>query len=467
MAKNNFGHKIRNQDRFSKILTILEYMEGQNVGKDWLRREAKRQHVKGIRPVMTTIEILKKSPLRFISHIFNSITDSSSSNPRPSNLPPLEHMHWFYTDVVASSNPKITTREQVHKIMVLNELISKTEYYKKQDPKSLLVQPSGDGYAIGFKDSIESPLTLALELHSLLSKYNQSQSQKDKVYIRSGIESGIVYFMKDLNGNHTVWGPGIIMARRIMDLGEKMHILTSESVAKVLGRLTPEYKAIMHPIGKYQVKWEGDIDLFNIYEEGKFGNRNPPTKPAVVPKYFEFEKVELILDVKNPKTMMTHHTQNWILINVSKESRDLIHYNIDGDTAKNFVDLHVSITDSKGKKLKIQDLDDREPKHKEFNVRLDKPIKPGSTKFLKLEWDWEEPFRSYMYKFSSDCKRFRYLLNISNKVGLKQRVLKIVPELGQKEYASTLPVIKYKNGKTLVSWEQKNVLAFDAYMLEW
>ena len=442
-------------------------MEEQNVGKDWILKETKRKHVGGIRPIMTTIEILKKSPVRFISYIYNSITNSSSSNPRPADLPPLKNLYWFYTDVVASSNPKITTREQVHKIMVLNELISNTQYYKKYEPKSLVVLPSGDGYAIGFEDSIQSPLTLALELHSLLNKYNQSQLQKDRVYIRSGIESGLVYFMKDLNGNHTVWGPGIIMARRIMDLGEKMHILTSDAVAKVLGRLTPEYKAILHPIGKYQVKWEGDIELFNIYEEGKFGNRNPPTKPAVVPKYFEFEKVELILDVKNPKTMMTHHTQNWILINVSNESRDLIHYNVDGDTPRNFADLNVRITDSRGKKLKIQDLDDRDPKHKEFNVKLEKPIKPNSTKFLRLEWDWEEPFRNYVYKFSSDCKRFRYLLNISNKVGLKQRVLKIVPELGQKEYASTLPVIRYRNGKTVVSWEQKNVLAFDAYMLEW
>ena len=327
--------------------------------------------------------------------------------------------------------------------------------------------PSGDGYAIGFEDSILSPFELAIELNKLIKIYNQKKSKKDKVYIRTGIESGLVYFMDDLNGNKTVWGPGIIMARRVMDLGEEMHILTSEKIAKELTRISPETKSIIHHIGGYPVKWEGELGLYNIYEEGKFGNRNAPAKPTVVPKYFEFEKVELILDVRNPKTMMTHHTQNWILINVSNESRDLIHYNVDGDTPRNFAGLNVRITDSRGKKLKIQDLDDRDPKHKEFNVRLEKPIKPKSTKFLRLEWDWEEPFRNYVYKFSSDCKRFRYLLNISNKVGLKQRVLKIVPELGQKEYASALPVIRYRNGKTVVSWEQKNVLAFDAYMLEW
>ena len=95
MSRKNLGHKIRNQDRPSKILAILEYMDEQNVGKDWIQQEVKRKHIGGIRPVMTTIEILKKCPMRFISYIYNSITDSSEPNPRPSNLPPLKHLHWF------------------------------------------------------------------------------------------------------------------------------------------------------------------------------------------------------------------------------------------------------------------------------------------------------------------------------------------------------------------------------------
>ena len=293
----------QSQDKLSMILEILETMAERNIGKEWILQEVKKHHIGGIRPVMNSPEMLKRCPSHFILYLFNSLKGQS---PRPPSLPLTRHLQWFYTDVVASSNPKITTTEQVHKIMVLNDLISRTESFKKQDPKSIVILPSGDGYAIGFGDTIESPLRLAMELHKLLNEYNQSKAPKDRVYIRSGIESGIVYFMKDLNGNNTVWGPGIIMARRVMDLGEKMHILTSEGSAKVLGRLTPEYKSIMHPVGKYPVKWEGELDICNIYEEGKFGNRNPPTKPPDVPqKILKFERVELILDVKNPKTMMT------------------------------------------------------------------------------------------------------------------------------------------------------------------
>lgn len=451
------------------ILSILDIIEERGISKDFILQEIRKHRIAGIRPVMTSTEILKRCPSRFVSYIFNLLKgETSSSSPSPSVLPPTKNLQWFYTDVIASSNPKITTREQVHKIMVLNDLISRTESFKKQDPKSIVILPSGDGYAIGFGDTIESPLQLAIELHKLLNKYNQSKSPKDRVYIRSGIESGIVYFMKDLNGNNTVWGPGIIMARRVMDLGERMHILTSEGIAKVLGRLSPEYKSIMHPIGKYPVKWEGQLEICNIYEEGKFGNRNPPPKPPDVPhKNFRFERVELILDVKNLKTMMTHHTMIWDLVNVSNEPKDMIHYTIVGDIPRKFADLHISVKDVRGKNLKILSIDAKNPLQKEFKVQLDKPINPGSMKLLKVEWDWEEPKRTYEHKFSSECKTFRYVLYISKNTELKQRVLKIVPDLGQAEYASPAPVVKFRNGKTHVSWERKNIMAHDAYRLEW
>ena len=274
--------------------------------------------------------------------------------------------------------------------------------------------------------------------------------------------------MKDLNGNNTVWGPGIIMARRVMDLGEKMHILTSGRIAKELGRSSPENKSIMRSIGNYPVKWEGQLEIYNIYEEGKFGNKIPPTKPPDVPsKNFKFERVELILDIKNPKTMVTHHTQIWNLVNVSNEPKDLIFYSIDGDRSRNFADLHVSVKDGKGKKLKILSLNAKNPLHKEFNVKLDKPIKPDSTKILKLEWDWEEPNRSYIYKFASECKKFKYVINISNKTELKQRVLKVEPETGYAEFASPSPVVRYRNGKTHISWERSSVRQYDAYKIEW
>ena len=460
--------KGRKKDKLSMILEILEYMGEKNLGKDWLLQEVKKHRIKGIRPVMSSIEMLKSCPSSFISYLYDSIIDPSPPGPRPTNLPPTKHLNWFYTDVVASSNPKITTRDQVHKIMVLNDLIARTESYKKQDPKSRVILPSGDGYAIGFDDTIESPLKLAIELHKLLNKYNQSQKQKDRVYIRTGIESGIGYFMTDLNGNNTVWGQGIIMARRVMDLGEKMHILTSGGIAKVLAGLSSEYKSIMHQIGKYPVKWEGEIELCNIYEEGKFGNRIPPTKPPDTPtRNFMFKNVKLILEVKNTKTWATHHTQIWNLLNVSNESRDIISYKIDGDKPRKFEDLNVSVKDGNGKRLKILELDDKNPIHKTFKVKLDNPIKPNSSKVLKLEWDWEESSRNYVYDFASECKKFKYEVNVANERGLKVRVLKIDPGTGFAEFATPAPEIRSDKGVTHVSWTRDNIQPFESYKIEW
>lgn len=449
------------------ILEILGIMEERGISKDWILQEIKKHRIRGIKPSMPSSEILKQCPMNFIHSLYSGQTGEVPI--LPSVLPPTRNLHWFYTDVVASSSPKITTREQVHKIMVLNELILRTETFRQHDRDSIVILPSGDGYAIGFSDSVESPLRMAIELHKLMNDYNKSKANKDKVYIRSGIESGIVYFMKDINGNNTVWGPGIIMARRVMDMGERMHILTSEKIAKDLGRLSPENKSIMHDIENYPVKWEGRIKIYNIFDEGKFGNKVPPVRPPDPPsKNFKFERVELILDVRNSKTMMTHHTQIWNLVNVSNEPKDLIFYSIDGDTPKKFSDLHVSVKDLKGKKLQILSLNSKNPLHKEFNIKLDRPIKPDTGKFLKLEWDWEEPGRNYAYNFSSECKKFRFLLNMPSKIELKkQRVLKIDPQLGSAEYASPPPQVRFHNGKTKVSWERNNVEVHDSYRLEW
>lgn len=467
MTKDYSGFREKKSNKVAVIFEILKTMEKRGVSKDFIFKEIKKFRVQGIKKSMTNVEILSKAPPKFISHLYN-LLNSRSSIPQ-TVLPPTKNLHWFYTDVVASSNPKIAVKEQIHKILVLNELISRTETFRKHDPKSLAILPSGDGYAIGFSDTLESPLQLAIELHQLLNEYNKSQKNRDRVYIRSGIESGLVYFMRDLNGNYTTWGPGIIMARRVMDLGEKMHILTSEKIANQLGRLSPEIKSILHDIGNYPVKWEGQLAVSNIYsEEDKFGNKNLPQKPIESPALnFKFERVELILDVKNSKTMMTHHTMIWDLENVSNEPKDMIHYDIFGDSPKKFSDLNISVKDSRGKNLKILSIDAKNPLHKKFKVQLDKPIIPGNKKMLKVEWDWEEPDRIYNHKFSSECKKFRFVLYISKEVELDQKVLKNLPDQGQAVYASPPPLVKFRDGKTVIVWEKKNIMAHDEYILKW
>ena len=60
--------------------------------------------------------------------------------------------------------------------------------------------------AIGFSDSPEKPLLLALELHKDLSRDNtQKTKERDRLYLRIGLDSGPVYIIEDLNGKENVW----------------------------------------------------------------------------------------------------------------------------------------------------------------------------------------------------------------------------------------------------------------------
>jgi hypothetical protein len=57
-----------------------------------------------------------------------------------------------------------------------------------------------------------------------------------------------------MNGNQNVWGPGIILARRVMNIGDNLHVLLSDSMAEPLIALKDEYKMMLKSIGDYQIK---------------------------------------------------------------------------------------------------------------------------------------------------------------------------------------------------------------------
>ena len=105
-----------------------------------------------------------------------------------------------------------------------------------------IVLPTGDGMAIGFFMNPESPLQLVIQLHSKLRTYNRGKSDGDMLRVRIGLGSGPVFIVNDINGNQNVWGPGIILARRVMDVGDNSHILLSSTMAESLITLKDEYK---------------------------------------------------------------------------------------------------------------------------------------------------------------------------------------------------------------------------------
>jgi KaiC/GvpD/RAD55 family RecA-like ATPase len=190
------------------------------------------------------------------------------------------HASFFYVDIVGLSDPTLSVKNQVQKIQVLNELIHSCDSFSKTSTGSKrIILPSGDGMAIGFLSSSEIPLKLSIQLHHKIRAYNQHKYYtSDSLGVRIGLGSGPVFTVSDLNNVQNIWGPGIILARRVMDAGDNGHILIAEKLAEELISLKDEYRRVINLISnKYRIKHGQEIKLYSAYSDD-FGNPQIPAK---------------------------------------------------------------------------------------------------------------------------------------------------------------------------------------------
>ena len=185
---------------------------------------------------------------------------------------------FFFVDVVGLSDPALSVRRQIEKIEALNDMIGHCETFKKASDKRVL--PTGDGMAIGFMLSPESPLQLGIDLHHALKKYNTHTNIEDGSFldVRIGLASGSVFIVNDVNSNQNIWGPGIIFARRVMDVGDGGHILLAGPLAESLLTLDDKYKGMINLLGDYQVKHGQIIKIYSAYSGNEFGNSVIPAR---------------------------------------------------------------------------------------------------------------------------------------------------------------------------------------------
>jgi len=179
---------------------------------------------------------------------------------------------FFFVDVVGLSDPALSVRRQIEKIEALNNLIGHCDIFKKTSDKRVL--PTGDGMAIGFMLSPEAPLQLGIELHQALKKYNEHTNKEDGSFldVRIGLASGSVFIVNDVNSNQNIWGPGIIFARRVMDVGDGGHIMLAGPLAESLLALDDKYKSIINLLGDFQVKHGQILKIYSAHSPNEFGN---------------------------------------------------------------------------------------------------------------------------------------------------------------------------------------------------
>ena len=187
--------------------------------------------------------------------------------------------NFFFIDIVGLSDPSLSVRRQIEKIEVLNNLISSCNSFKKTSDKKIL--PTGDGMAIGFMENPALPLELSIEIHKKLQEYNErtygTQDHNSTLGVRIGLASGSVFIVNDVNNNQNIWGPGIILARRVMDVGDDKHILIERGLAESLMALEDRYREIIKPLGNYLIKHGQVIKMYSAYSKD-FGNPITPSK---------------------------------------------------------------------------------------------------------------------------------------------------------------------------------------------
>lgn len=231
-------------------------------------------------PILDTPVIY--SELTFHSHhvdLYKKLLGVYGSNISEFGLPEgVISANFFFIDIVGLSDPSLSVRKQMEKIERLNNLIYSCDAFKKITEKKIIL-PTGDGMAIGFMLNPELPLQLSIQLHKELGKYNHSKktSEEDILGVRIGLATGPVFIVSDINNNQNIWGPGIILARRVMDLGDSGHILIADILAEQLIALKDEYRVMINPVGNYQIKHGQTVKMYSAYSQ-EFGNPDPPAK---------------------------------------------------------------------------------------------------------------------------------------------------------------------------------------------
>lgn len=186
----------------------------------------------------------------------------------PTTDPKFEIGHILFIDVVGYS--KLNIDEETRLLRDLNRIVQDTPQFRRAEAGGKLISlPTGDGMALVFRDSPETPVQCALEVAQALKNHPQLK-------LRMGIHSGPVNEVIDVNNHANLAGAGLNMAQRVMDCGDAGHILLSKHVAEDLENYS-RWQPDLHNLGECDVKHGARISLVNFWSDS-IGNKETPEK---------------------------------------------------------------------------------------------------------------------------------------------------------------------------------------------
>ena len=230
------------------------------------------------------------------------------------------------------------------------------------------------------------------------------------------VESG--YVVDDVLNNKNIWGPGIILARRIMDIGDDGHILLSSRISEDLREISDYYKQILRPVQKYSIKHGQSISLYSAYDKG-FGNPRPPATKSSVEKTIRerntnfptavtiYPHMEINITIKSPKSQLVHYRRLYEINNTSENPIYEVVHGIATDVESNLSDLGIKVYDEDDMILPISNVIIDKPYQKEFTTVFNRPIeKLQKGRFYALEYQVKEKEKYFENHFGVDCNKF-------------------------------------------------------------
>jgi len=397
----------------------------------------------------------------------------------PDKHPDLIFANFFYVDIVGLSDPNMSTTLQLKKLKILHDSVTSCDVYKSVSEKDMISFPTGDGMCIGFLKGQDLPLLLALQFHEKLSEYNKGKLPPDMVRTRIGLHSGNCFTFSDIQNKVNVWGPGIIIARRVMDLGDSGHILLSSRLAEDLWEMSDKYRKIIKPVRDYTFKHDVPMLVYSATGEN-FGNPTPPQKNAFQKSKIEIELIKLqntalypdvdvSLTLKDPKTMLVRHKRTYSVTNISDEPISYVLHGIGLDVEKKSInDLNIKSYDDSKTEMKISSVNLDYPFSKEFSTKFENPIlKNEKNRKYTLEYDVEEPKRFFENAFAIGCQKFSLNFMYPNDSIDTPKLYSIDPETEKKTPSEILSTITSGNNHTTISWKQDDVVKGEILRLEW
>jgi TolB-like protein/Tfp pilus assembly protein PilF len=211
----------------------------------------------------------------------------------------LEIAHVLFIDLVGYS--KLSIDDQRRAVERLNDAVQSTAAFQHAEAAARLAKiPTGDGMALVFYDSPESPVECAMEISRKLST-------PDAPRLRMGIHSGPISGVVDVSGRSNVAGEGINIAQRVMDCGDAGHILLSNRLAQDLSQFK-HWRPHLHDLGECELKHGTRLGVVNFFTS-EIGNSDRPSKldhptatartqvaaPRKLPRYWVVASAPLIL----------------------------------------------------------------------------------------------------------------------------------------------------------------------------